>query len=82
MTDKSLLDFTETGWFIAIAAATWGVILRVLVGRHEASNRRQEARLVELERTMARMQLDLAEIAGVIKERGRNGRHTWPQGHQ
>lgn len=77
----NFLDFTQTGWFIAIATATWGVILRVLVGRHEASNKRVESRQAALEADVADIKIDLARIAGVLQERGRNGRHTWPRGH-
>jgi hypothetical protein len=74
-------EFVKSGWFIAIVAATWGVILRVMVGKYEASNRRQEGRLDALEENVNQMQIDLAGIAGVLKERGRSGRYTWPQGH-
>jgi Na+/glutamate symporter len=82
MTEKSLMDLTQTGWFIAIAAATWGVILRVMVGRREASSKRQEGRLQKLEDSVSAIRIDIAEIAGVLKERDRNGRHTWPRGHK
>lgn len=67
---------------MAIVAATWGVVLRIMVGRREASSKRQEARLQKVEESVQQISIDLATIAAIIKERGRDGRHTWPHGHQ
>jgi hypothetical protein len=83
MTDeRGLFDFLQSGWFIAIAAATWGIILRVIIGRYEASNRRQEARLAQLELDMIQIKVSLASIAGRLLERDHSGRYTWPGDHR
>lgn len=83
MTDEhDLLNFTQTGWFIAILAATWGVILRVLVGRHERSNNRIEAKFQTLEDDVMMIKGDIAGILGRLRERDRHGRHTWPGDHE
>jgi hypothetical protein len=75
---ESLIDIAQTGWFIAIAAATWGIILRWLVGRHDRANERLEARLNQLEADMTLIKESLASIAGRLLERDHYGRHTWP----
>jgi hypothetical protein len=76
--ERSFFDIFSSGWFIAIAAATWGIILRVIIGRYEASNRRQEARLVQLEAEMVQIKISLASIAGRMMERDHRGNYTWP----
>jgi hypothetical protein len=82
MTEEALLDFTKSGWFIAIVAATWGIVLRTILGRREAAARRLEDRFVSMEEAIGIMQRDIADISAVLRERGRDGRHTWPSGHE
>jgi Na+/glutamate symporter len=77
MTDGGF-EWSTSGWFIALAAATWGIVLRVLVGRREASARRQEARFEKIETDVANIKESLASIAGRLIERDRYGRYTWP----
>lgn len=79
---SSLLDLFKSSWFVTLAAATWSVILRVMIGRSQAASKRVEARFIKLEESVDAMQIDLATIAGVIKERDRSGRHTWPPHHE
>ena len=80
MTDeaKGLVDIAQTGWFIAIVAATWGIILRAIIGYRDRVNRRIDDRLSNLEGDMVAIKESLASIAGRLLERDRHGRHTWP----
>lgn len=75
---NSIASIAQTGWFIAIAAATWGIILRWLVGRHDRANERLEGRLNQLEADVRLIKESLASIAGRLLERDHYGRHTWP----
>lgn len=80
MTDetKGLLDIAQTGWGVALIAATWGIVLRTILGRREATQRKVEERLENLERTVSQIQVSLATIAGRLLERDKHGRYTWP----
>ena len=75
---RSLMDIAQTGWFVAIVAATWGIILRALIGRRDAANRRIDERLCTLEKDVGLIKESLASIAGRLIERDRHGIHTWP----
>jgi hypothetical protein len=79
MTDetKSLADIAQTGWFIAIAAATWGIVLRWLVGRHNSANQRLDSRLSQLEQDVNQIKVSLASIAGRMLERDTQMRSRW-----
>jgi len=79
---STLWDLAKSGWFIALATATWGVILRVLVGRRETAARRMEDRFTNIESDIDAMKKDISLISGVLQERDRNGRHTWPRVHE
>ena len=73
---SSLLDITKSSWFVTLAAATWGVILRVMVGRHQDAAKRMEARFAKLEQSVDQVQIDVATIAGALKKSGSRGRHA------
>jgi hypothetical protein len=73
---SSLLDITKSSWFVTLAAATWGVILRVMVGRHQDAAKRMEARFTKLEQSVDQVQIDVATIAGALKKRDSRGRHA------
>jgi hypothetical protein len=76
--EPGIFDFLQTGWFAAVAAATWALILRVIVGRFQASSRRQEERLEKLESEITSIKISLASIAGRMMERDHFGKYTWP----
>ena len=80
MSDGSnfLGGIAQTGWFIAILAATWGIVLRAILGHRDRVNRRIDERLTNLENDMTKIKESLASIAGRLLERDRLGRHTWP----
>jgi hypothetical protein len=79
MTDeRGFWDIAQTGWFIAIVAATWGIILRAVLAHRENSSKRIESRLAMLESKMVAIEVSLASIAGRLLERDRLGRYTWP----
>jgi hypothetical protein len=75
---SSLLGIAQTGWGVAIIAATWGIVLRAILGRRDAKERKIEERLEKLEQTTAAIQVSLATIAGRLLERDVRGNFTWP----
>jgi tetrahydromethanopterin S-methyltransferase subunit G len=75
---NSLLGIAQTGWGVAIIAATWGIVLRAILGRRDAKERKIEERLDNLEKTVSAIQVSLATIAGRMLERDVRGNYTWP----
>jgi hypothetical protein len=75
---KTIFDIAQTGWFIAIVAATWGIILRAIIGHRDRVNRRIDDRLTKLEEDVGKIREALSSIAGRMMERDRHGKHTWP----
>lgn len=83
MSDQaSFFDVAKSGWFIALVAATWGIVLRAILGYRQSTAKKLEERFTSLEDNVSAMQKDLSRIAGIIEERGHNGRYTWPRGHE
>jgi hypothetical protein len=76
--ERSLFDIAQTGWFIAIVAATWGIVLRAIIGHRDRVNRRIDDRLTKLEEDVSKIREALSSIAGRMMERDRHGKHTWP----
>ena len=75
---NSLLGIAQTGWGVAIIAATWGIVLRAILGRRDAKERKIEERLENLEKTVSDIQVSIATIAGRMLERDVRGNYTWP----
>jgi len=79
MTDeRGFWDIAQTGWFIAIVAATWGIILRAILAYRENRNKRTETRLSVIEAEIIDIKVSIASIAGRLLERDRLGKYTWP----
>jgi tetrahydromethanopterin S-methyltransferase subunit G len=75
---SSLLGIASTGWGVAIIAATWGIVLRTILARRDAKERKIEERLDNLEKAVSAIQVSLATIAGRMLERDVRGNYTWP----
>ena len=67
-------EWSSSGWFVALLTATWGFVLRLLIGKHFRKWDLIEERLGNIEK-------DLYTIKGRFNERDRNGRVTWPGDH-
>lgn len=62
----------SSGWVVALLTASWGIILRALIGKHFKKWDSVDSRLQAIEN-------DLAQIKGRFRERDRGrGRETWP----
>jgi len=58
-------------WFISGLVSLWALGLRVLVGRFYTGQD-------QIRTDIADLKTDVAIIKGVLKERDRNGTHSWP----
>ncbi len=71
------IDWNHTGWVAALFASMLAFAQRIIIGRYNA----HAAVMKEIDERLNRIETDLAGIKGVLRERDRNGRHTWPQNH-
>lgn len=63
---------SQSGWAIALLTASWGIILRTLIGKHFR-------KWDNVERRLGLIEQDLFFIKGRLRERDRGqGRRTWP----
>jgi hypothetical protein len=68
---------SHTGWIVALLAATWGILLRALVGRYERYQSTQIAAAQALQSTLVDIDRRLTLIEGRITERDRCMGDRW-----
>jgi len=51
--DLDLTKMFQSGWFVAILATTWGIILRTVIGNYSRAVAKAEARLASMESRIA-----------------------------
>jgi hypothetical protein len=50
---KDVTDVVNSGWAVALLTATWGIILRILVGRHLRASDETRQKLAAIEARLA-----------------------------
>jgi hypothetical protein len=75
--EMASIDTHDTGWIVAVLTAVWGLAMRIIIGRYN-----DHARLMrEINQRLTNIEIDVAGVKGVLRERDRNGTFTWPHGH-
>ncbi len=71
---QALLDAASQhgGWVVAIMTATWGVVLRTVVGRYERNAADERARNAMIDQSLHNINERLSRIEGRFAERDRH----------
>ena len=80
-TDNTTITAEHAGWLVAFLMATWGIILRALIGRHFRASARLEERLIAIETELAHLRGRIEGVDSVYKgprRRRMDAGTTWP----
>ena len=57
---------TQSGWFVALAAATWGIILRALIGKYSELQKEAKEERALVIRSLEENRIAIAALANRI----------------